>query len=698
MRFKKLEIEGFRKIGSKTIDFSSGINVIKGLNEAGKSTIKHAILKLIFTKVTATSKEVTSLRMWGNKVAPKLFLEFTSDKDEYSLFKDFEKKETALSLGKDRLEDVNKVQTKVEGMFGLVSEGLFRATAYIDHASVSELESGKKEIKEVLSSAFTGTSADVDAQKILKKIRDNIADKERGLARIVSKPGKIKVLKDEIFELEKQLTDKRLAVSKLEKYSVELDRISRDLVEREEKCSIKKELYGKWEDKISKNAELNALRDQYDGLDRQNQMYRTNKERLDNIKIELGVLEKQAVSSEVIAEINRLSESISGIKAIIVEKENAPKEVKSSTSNKWWVIVVVGGLISVVGFFAMFKALAFASILIIGLLFIGYGIFKIIVSQILANNYEISVENNRKEIAGLRSRLEASEADLRQKLDDAKLSSVDQAIKAKEKNNALLNEKQTLDRLIDQGLFERNEKLMKDIRFKASSFEDILNKPDYKLITVLEEDFFRLKNEVNGLEADIRGLRDRQLKGKGFIEAIPVSGEEIVSLEEEIQARKEQLAFEDRRLLVFKLLDEMISAAYQSTLIPAKAILEEKISSYFSLITSNRYKKIEMDESTLEFKVFSLEKNDWIKVDVEDMELSRGTIDQFFLAARLALVDIISKDKNPPIFLDDPFITFDDNRLKATMAILKEIAKSRQILIFTCKNIYNEYAENVVEL
>jgi uncharacterized protein YhaN len=367
------------------------------------------------------------------------------------------------------------------------------------------------------------------------------------------------------------------------------------------------------------------------------------------------------------------------------------KEEKDKTNSSNWVIAIAGVGISIIGVFAMFKALAFSFIPIIGLSLIIYGASKIIVSQTLVNNYQ-------KEINDGHERVGTNEAALRQKLAEFKLSSVDQAFKVKEKINALLNERQTINRLIDDVLFENNEKQMKDIRFKITGLEDILNKPEYKMLVLSQEEFLKLQKEVQGLESDITNIRNRQLKGKGYIEAISVSEEDIVSLEEEIQERTEQLAFEQRQLSVFKLLDETITAAYQSTLIPAKAMLEEKISAYFRLITNNRYNKIEMDENTLEFKTFSPDKKDWVKVDAKDGELSRGTIDQFFLAARLALVDIISKDKNPPIFLDDPFITFDDYRLKATMVILKEIAKLRQILIFTCKDIYDEYADKVVEI
>ena len=89
----------------------------------------------------------------------------------------------------------------------------------------------------------------------------------------MSKPGKIKVLKDEIAELGKQLAEKRQARTKLEQGFALLDKIAEELLEKETSYSIKKELFDKYEDKINKKTELDELRKQYDVLEQQNQRH-----------------------------------------------------------------------------------------------------------------------------------------------------------------------------------------------------------------------------------------------------------------------------------------------------------------------------------------------------------------------------------------------------------------------------------------
>ena len=62
---------------------------------------------------------------------------------------------------------------------------------------------------------------------------------------------------------------------------------------------------------------------------------------------------------------------------------------------------------------------------------------------------------------------------------------------------------------------------------------------------------------------------------------------------------------------------------------------------------------------------------------------SSGTSDQLYLALRLALSETLTPDA--PLVLDDALVRFDDERLQLTMAVLQEIAQSKQILLFSCQ-------------
>ena len=63
---------------------------------------------------------------------------------------------------------------------------------------------------------------------------------------------------------------------------------------------------------------------------------------------------------------------------------------------------------------------------------------------------------------------------------------------------------------------------------------------------------------------------------------------------------------------------------------------------------------------------------------------SDGTADQLYIALRLAVAKTLAPEA--PLVLDDAFVRFDDTRLAAALALLKEEARSRQVILFTCQS------------
>ena len=71
-------------------------------------------------------------------------------------------------------------------------------------------------------------------------------------------------------------------------------------------------------------------------------------------------------------------------------------------------------------------------------------------------------------------------------------------------------------------------------------------------------------------------------------------------------------------------------------------------------------------------------------------EVMPGGINSFEDAAEavyqynVRLVDALYEKEKPFILLDDPFTAFDDKKTAAAIKLLKEFAKERQIIYFTC--------------
>lgn len=65
--------------------------------------------------------------------------------------------------------------------------------------------------------------------------------------------------------------------------------------------------------------------------------------------------------------------------------------------------------------------------------------------------------------------------------------------------------------------------------------------------------------------------------------------------------------------------------------------------------------------------------------------MSCGTVDQMYLALRLAMCRRLLPP-NAPLLLDDALVNFDAGRADAALALLEKEAKSRQVILFTCRS------------
>ena len=68
---------------------------------------------------------------------------------------------------------------------------------------------------------------------------------------------------------------------------------------------------------------------------------------------------------------------------------------------------------------------------------------------------------------------------------------------------------------------------------------------------------------------------------------------------------------------------------------------------------------------------------------------SAGQSDLVMLCMRFALVDALFTGEKPFVILDDPFVNLDDRHTAQALALLKKLAKERQILYLTCNSSRN---------
>lgn len=125
----------------------------------------------------------------------------------------------------------------------------------------------------------------------------------------------------------------------------------------------------------------------------------------------------------------------------------------------------------------------------------------------------------------------------------------------------------------------------------------------------------------------------------------------------------------------------------QQTLAEARAQLQRRFApkitqraqALFAQLTGQRYNRLSLgDDFTVQAGAQS---EDTLRTA---LWRSEGTVDQLYLALRLAVASELAPDA--PLILDDALVRFDDTRHAAAMALLQQESQSRQILLFTCQS------------
>jgi uncharacterized protein YhaN len=178
------------------------------------------------------------------------------------------------------------------------------------------------------------------------------------------------------------------------------------------------------------------------------------------------------------------------------------------------------------------------------------------------------------------------------------------------------------------------------------------------------------------------------------VEANAVDAEQVAGQAERLAMWREQLAALQRRTRVYDATLKAIERAEQATMKTATRYLERRMVGDLARVTGGRYRRVRVDDTNLGIEVFAPERNDWVPVS----ELSQGTLDVVYLAARLGLVRLVTGDRRPPLVLDDPFVTLDDERGPRALALLREIATDFQVIYLTTSDRYDELADKVVVL
>ena len=640
MKINKLKINSYGKLKEKEINFQDGINLIYGQNEAGKSTLIKFITNSFYgISKNKKGKEVSDFdkyKPWsGEEFSGKLEYEL-DNKEKYEIYRDFSKKNP--KIFNENMEDISKEfnidknkgneffyeQTKID-------EDLFLSTLAINQSEVKlENQAQNFLIQKIANLAQTGDDS-ISFKRVIDRINRRQLD-EIGTERSREKP--INIVARNLQELTNEKEN-------LEKYR----NFKYDFEDKE-----------------------NDLNDEILNLENENNFLREIKLQNENEKIENEKIKiKENIEKENLEKINSVNKKINELKINnknilerYLEKNSKNKnnkinknKIKNKLIKKLNIIFILLIIINILQFIIIKNNIFKYIFLLTVPTFLIFYIFLINKEKNKIKNNE-KIEKNKFNEINLKLMNLENEKKL---IENNQKNNIDELNKIKNEFNLKNNlEKEKI----------KNKYLNKIEKNKINNFINLNN---------LENINFEIEKNQKNLNNKKIELHTLNLDKKNIEPQL----DNLSKIEEELVNNNNKMSTLQNLNISMNLAKEVLNEAYEKMKNSVTPKFTENLSNNISNITNGKYDKVMFNEE--EGLIVELENGDYVPAS----RLSVGTIDQLYLSLRLSMINELS-DESVPIFLDEAFAFYDDDRLENILEYLNTKFSDRQIIIFTCTN------------
>lgn len=679
MKIKNIKINSFGNLEDKELNFTDGLNIVYGKNEAGKSTL----LKFITNMFYGTSKnkkgreysDYEKYKPWGkDDFSGKIKYELDNGK-EYEVYREFAKKNP--KIFNSNLEDITK-DYSIDKLTG--SQFFYEQTKVDETTFLSTIASMQQEVKLEKNSQnelvqkmanIAGTGEDnVSYKKALDKLNKKQLD-EIGTNRSQGKP--INIVQNRISELKAKRDG--LLQYKDQKFNFEENKENIDgLIKNDEtKIDFLRNL------KIIKNQERieqekikynqSVLNDKIEEVER-------IKEEKNSIIRNSNFQNEEELAEFIEANEQRLNELIAKNSENVV----TPK-AKKSNNTIFIVLLIISIIVNAVLFVAAKSYFKFLGIPVILAVLLFYLIYK------LKNKHNAQIDANK--------------AEMNKRVEENKILTV--LNKNKELLNTI-NSKNAQINIIEKSIQDGKNKIeqaKESIEIFSKKEKDNLKERFKEVIDSSKmDDFLSVENIDYELEKYLNKLNDRKLEVHRLDlnkQNIMPQLDSLVKVEENLEKAEEEYAELIKKNEVIAITRQALENAYEKMKNTVTPKFTNNLSENISSISNGKYKKVSInDENGL---MVELPSGEYVPVD----KLSLGTIDQLYLSLRLSMCEDVSNE-NMPLILDEAFAFYDDERLENIIKFLIDNYVEKQIIILTCtsreKEILNklryEYNEIVL--
>ena len=627
MKIDKLKINSYGRIENKDIELKQGINIIKGYNEAGKSTLLSFINSILYgidkKKQNSYISEFDRYMPWISDDFSGS-VKYTLDNNlKYEVFRNFKKKNPVIY--DENKNDISKLFKSTKNGIDFLEEqtGIDKVTFQNSGISYQKLvvldEKEKSQMVQKMTNLVSTGEENISYNNLLKKL-SNRQIEEIGTSRTKKRP--INDIEEALLKLEKEKQE--IYNTREKKNKIILDR---------------KEVQNEFSEIDIKREFINEVKEYY---------------------LEAGVNKDSNVN--IYSEIKQKQDRIFDLKQEKIDtitKESPFEKSKGRNGIFTGIFIILGVILGILtlihygvieGYKEQFDILTYKGIsyyLHAGLLLILIYLLVVTFSYLFAKNkidkeMAEAEENNRlieKEVFGLRKEIMLLEKEM-------------------EKEQEVIAD--------SNKVYVENIKRKYKEKLSDKYITEVLNKKPGELAIEskkIENKYQNIIFKLSAIDAE-----------KNIMEKTVFKLSEITEKIEKLQEEKEELLNYNK---AFDIAKELLIKSYDELKDNIGPMFNNRLSYIASKITENKYNDISINRSN-EIKV----RNE--SGELVDLELlSTGTIEQINLALRIAMLETVSKEKLP-LILDEAFAFYDDKRLENVLYFLLEEYKERQVIIFTC--------------